>query len=108
MALNIHIRPQAKYDIESIIDWLKQENTTIVKPFLQQLQTTFDTLADFPEIGHLRRYNNPALKNIRMFPVKNYSTYLIFYQTSPADIQIIRVLHGARDIARLFEQDDDH
>lgn len=106
MSPSISIRPQAKADIEEIIDWLTEENSYIVKPFLEQLQNSFELLADHPEIGHLRSYQNPVLKNIRMFPVKKYSSYLIFYQPNPTEIQIIRVLHGARDIANLFDLDE--
>ncbi len=36
---------------------------------------------------------------LRSFPVGNY---VIFYRPASGGIQIIRVLHGARDVSKLF------
>lgn len=40
-----------------------------------------------------------------MFPVKKFENYLIFYQSMEEELLIVRVLHGARDIAALFEKE---
>ncbi|HLP91141.1 MAG TPA: type II toxin-antitoxin system RelE/ParE family toxin [Nostocaceae cyanobacterium] len=40
------------------------------------------------------------LPGLRSFPV---GSYLIFYFPINQSIEVIRVLHGARDIAKLFE-----
>jgi plasmid stabilization system protein ParE len=39
---------------------------------------------------------------IRGFPAQDY---MIFYRESSHDIEIVRVLHGARDISALFQTD---
>ncbi len=102
--LAVSILPLAKQDIEEIVDWLNKKNPQAAEQFLEQLEKSFDLLAMSPFIGHLRRYENPVFKNIRMFSLKQYSSYLIFYQTSSSQLQIIRVLHGSRDITALFEK----
>jgi hypothetical protein len=38
-----------------------------------------------------------------MFPVKRHEKYLIFYQSTGEELLVVRVIHGARDIAALFE-----
>jgi toxin ParE1/3/4 len=38
--------------------------------------------------------------NVRSFPVGNY---LIFYRPVNQGIEVLRVLHGARDIPSIFE-----
>jgi toxin ParE1/3/4 len=35
---------------------------------------------------------------LRSFPVGNY---LVFYRTVPDGIELVRLLHGARDLSRL-------
>jgi plasmid stabilization system protein ParE len=35
--------------------------------------------------------------------VKGYRNFLIFYRQTRRGIEIVRVLHGARDIRRTFE-----
>ena len=45
--------------------------------------------------------NRPDLApELRSFPVDNY---IIFYRPISEGIQVIRVLHGARDIPPLFD-----
>lgn len=39
---------------------------------------------------------------MRMWHVKGYENYLIFYTFAGNKIEIIRVLHGSRDIKDLF------
>ena len=54
------------------------------------------SLAEQPGMGEAR----PDLKDgLRVFPVGNY---IIFYRPEPDGIEVVRVLHGARDYARLF------
>jgi len=59
---------------------------------------TFDSLADMPGMGRQREELAPGL---RSFPVGNY---LIFYQIEEDIIRIVRVVHGSRNIRKLFRQ----
>jgi toxin ParE1/3/4 len=56
-------------------------------------------LVSNPGMG--RKRDSLAL-NLRSFPVGNY---LIFYRPINQGIEVIRILHGARDILSLFEED---
>lgn len=66
-----------------------------------QLLDIFDAkcrmLVGQPELGVLRKDLAPGL---RFLPVGNY---LIFYRVIPDGIEVIRVLHGARDLGAQFE-----
>jgi toxin ParE1/3/4 len=44
------------------------------------------------------------LADLRSFPV---GRYVIFYLPRPHGIEVVRVLHGARDLKPLFEQEID-
>jgi toxin ParE1/3/4 len=39
---------------------------------------------------------------LRSIPVRWYSKYLIFYQLLSDGIEVIRIVHGARNLQRLF------
>ena len=54
-------------------------------------------LAENPEMGRTR---NDLETNLRSFPVGNY---VIFYEVIVGGIEVLRVLHGARDIPDIFE-----
>lgn len=107
MSLAIHLYPKAQQDIESIVDYLKQENPQAAQNFIQHLQNSLETLSLFPKLGHLRDYQHPTLKQIRMLPIKHFSSYLIFYQPNETTLQVVRIIHGSRDIAQLFSIDID-
>jgi plasmid stabilization system protein ParE len=39
-------------------------------------------------------------------PVTGFTAYLLFYMPSANGIDVVRVLHGAQDIERLFLEDE--
>jgi toxin ParE1/3/4 len=42
---------------------------------------------------------------MRRLTVKGFENWLLFYRDTEDRIDVIRVLHGARDIAAIFEED---
>jgi toxin ParE1/3/4 len=42
-------------------------------------------------------------ENMRSFPI---GRYVVFYIVMPSCIQVVRVLHGARDLAPIFKADN--
>jgi plasmid stabilization system protein ParE len=56
-------------------------------------------LAEQPHMGHLRR--DLTDKPVRFFPVRG--TYLIVYNPASEPLEIIRILHGARDAVAELE-----
>lgn len=101
--LELSIRPQAEADIDEILTWLLENNSAAATRFVMELRDTFELLAENPLIGATRQYRVPALRGIRMFPLKKYSAYLIFYLNSENTLDIVRVLHASRDLQSLFE-----
>jgi toxin ParE1/3/4 len=60
-------------------------------------------LAAHPEIGRPRQFSRKELEGIRSFVIADYPNYIIFYRAHAEGVQIIRVLHGARNLDELFE-----
>jgi toxin ParE1/3/4 len=58
-----------------------------------------------PDLGRARSFMRPGLSGLRSFRVAGFRNYLVFYRTSPCGIDIVRVLHGARDLDTLFADD---
>jgi toxin ParE1/3/4 len=63
---------------------------------LDDIEELFHALADNLLMGRLRPNIAPEL---RYFTV---GKYLILYRTVPEGVQIVRVIHGARDLSHLF------
>ena len=102
--LNLDIRPAASEDIDQIVDYLLEESVTAAQGFVKDLQKCFDLLTENPKIDVQREYRSAALSGMRMFPLKKFSTYLVFYLPDDQTIDIVRVLHGRRDIEQLFSE----
>jgi toxin ParE1/3/4 len=56
-------------------------------------------LVSFPHVGRVRNQDLGA--GLRSFPV---GEYIIIYSVEGPDVFILRVVHGRRDIERLFMQ----
>jgi toxin ParE1/3/4 len=103
----ISISKRAEIDIEETTVYLALDNPGAEESFRKALETTFTLLAAMPEMGATRDFRSPRFSGLRMFPVKRFDKYLIFYQATEEELLIIRVLHGARDIVALFEEETD-
>jgi toxin ParE1/3/4 len=57
-------------------------------------------------IGAPQQFANHVLQGVRCFRVPGFVKYLIFYRFDDESLTILRVLHGARDIPNLFEEDE--
>jgi len=91
------LTPRAKQDIEDIWYYIADEDIENADKVLDALEAAMVKLAKNPGIGHWRE--ELADKRHRFFLV--YS-YLIVYRHETKPLQIIRVLHAARDIQSIL------
>ena len=92
-------RPEAETDLEDIWWYIAQNNLLDADKFLDRLQEKLVKLAEFPQMGTSRDELRPSL---RSFSVGNY---LVFYFPLSDGIDIVRVLHGARDWEAIFQSE---
>ena len=98
----LHFRQNAESDVAEIVSYIANDNPEAAQRFCGALQETGELLLDMPYIGSMRVSDKPALKDIRVVPVRNFDRYFIFYRPVNGGIEIVRVLHGARDYPALF------
>ena len=95
--------PKAEQDLNEIAQYILENNLEAALRFVDAVEKTCTDLTEMPDIGHTFYAHNPALKDMRMIRVsKAYSSYLIFYRQTKRGTEVIRILHGARDLATLF------
>ena len=87
---------QANLDLTEITLRIAAENPIAADYWLDSINEKCQLLARMPELGRKRNDLAPGLRGL---PVGNY---VIFYRLVPEGIQVIRVLHGARDIPEVF------
>ena len=102
MRRNINRSREARIDVIESAYFIAETNLNAVDRFLQATETAYEALAEMPGMGALRDYNNPRYAGMRMWPVPGFTKHLIFYQIRDVEIEILRVLHGAQDLAKIF------
>jgi toxin ParE1/3/4 len=106
MSRAIHRRRAARGDLVDIFRYYAREaGLRVAERFFDQAEATFTRLASLPGMGTLYDHPHPVLAELRHFPVSRFPRYNVFYRPVPDGIQIVRVLHGARDMAGILSEE---
>ena len=90
---------QAHEDMLEIWVYIANNNLKAADRALTHIDRKLKLLARSPRIGRSRE---ELALGLRSFPAGNY---VVFYRMGQKDIEIIRILHGSRDIPSFFEAD---
>ena len=104
MKRRLVVRPKARRDIAEIADYIAAENLGAADRFIDEMSEAFSKLALMPHMGSARRFRRQSLRGLRLWRVPHFEKYLIIYQPEESAVEVIRVLHGARNIERLLER----
>jgi toxin ParE1/3/4 len=91
----------AEIDLEDIGDWIAVNNPLRAASFVGELRQAClqigPRLNAYPVLEH--RKNDGLRRRV-------YGNYLIFYRVTEVAVEIVHVLHGARDYAGIIFPDD--
>jgi toxin ParE1/3/4 len=93
-------RPQAQSDLAEIWDYIADDSEAEADAFVDTIDQKLEVLAARPLAGRVR---DELAEGVRSFPV---GRYIIFYRPLPQGVEIVRVLHGARDLDAIFHPGD--
>jgi toxin ParE1/3/4 len=99
------VSPQAEADVVAIACYIAENNPEAGERFVDAAYTTFRFLTTQPELGRPRRFANSTLIGLRSWRVARFTRYLIFYRCRGSEVEILRVIHGARDLEALFREE---
>jgi toxin ParE1/3/4 len=98
--------PSALRDLDEAADYLRRQNgPERAIGFLRNADSTFTRLANMPGLGTRYDPDEPVFANLRFFPISRFRKYLVFYRPIMDGIEVLRVLHGARDIRSLLAEE---
>jgi toxin ParE1/3/4 len=99
------LRPAAREDLRVAVDYLRQRDPLTAIRFVEAAQATFEHLCNAPLAYPLVLSAGKTLRHLRWRPLTGaFRRWLVFYELDEECIDIVRVLHAARDIPRLLEQ----
>lgn len=95
---------RASQDLVDLATAIGQFNVDAANRFLNAVDETIERLAEMPGLGSSLETSNPKLEGLRFRLVKGFKKYLILYIPQVDSIDVVRVLHGARNIQKLLDE----
>ncbi len=107
--MNAFIRPRAHDDIIRQFRWylVERDAPDAAFRFVESVDESVEQLVRMPHMGAPQPLRTPALQALRMWPVKDFEEFLIFYVVQEDTVRVIRVLHGKGDIDRILKKEPD-
>jgi toxin ParE1/3/4 len=91
---------EAEADLKDIIGYVAEHNAVAALRLNTQLQTSCNELTVTPRADPLvQRYHGDGIRR------RVVGSYLIFYRVSPDAVEILHILHHARDYEHLLFPD---
>ena len=91
------LTPQAKNSLRSIRDYIARDNKAAAARMMDRFTSAFEQLAKMPGMGHVRE--DLADEALEFWAV---GSYYVVYRQQTKPLEIVDVLHGARNIAALL------
>jgi toxin ParE1/3/4 len=90
--------PRAYDDLDDAALYLaKKVDAILALRFLDSAEKTFRTLGRSPTLGAKLELEGLAPGNLRTWQIKGFDKYIIIYRPISKGIEVVRVIHGARD-----------
>ena len=87
----------AEKDLDNIWFYIAQDSSEQADRVVIETRKAIRRLADWPEIGHVRDdLPDPTLRVWSVF------SYLIVYKPAAKPLEVVRIIHGMRDIPDLM------
>jgi len=89
--------PEALADLREIALYIAEDNPERALTFVSELEHKARDAASRPTSFRERADISPGVRAVR------HGRYLIFFRDLDEEVRIVRVVHGARNLARLFD-----
>ena len=104
MNRRIIVKPRVESDLAAFFAFIARDKIGPAERLLKVAEQSFELLARMPGIGRKWRSSNPRLAGIRVYPMPSgFGNYLIFYRLIGDAIEILTIVHGARDLGPLLD-----
>jgi toxin ParE1/3/4 len=92
------LAPEAARDLDDIAYYIANEtgSVAVAERLIESIASRFNLLASHPKAGRAR---DDLMVGARSFAV---DSYVIVYAIDGDDVQVLRIVHGRRNVAALF------
>jgi plasmid stabilization system protein ParE len=92
--------PEAATDLVEIWSYIARDSMDAADRFESAVYDACTLLAGMPQSGQVRKHFT-ALP-VRFWTVQQFPNYLIVYRPETTPLEIVRILHGMRDVKRIL------
>jgi toxin ParE1/3/4 len=90
--VNLFVTQEAEQDLDQIEEYIGRDNPVAALKYIQRLTDRFEQLAVYPGVGRARPEYGQGVRSVAE------DDYVIIYRPKEDTLQILRVMHGRRDI----------
>lgn len=102
--MNLFIQLSAREDIlNQYRYYLDEAAIDAAERFLLAADASIHALVEMPEIGVAKKSKNRHLAGLRIWQVSGFDEFWIYYLVRSDVLQVVRVLHGKRDIGKILK-----
>jgi len=106
--IGLRISEAASLSIVEQADYYEQNaDLSLAQRWEEAVDQAVNSLLSLPERGAPCRFRSPALAGLRWIFVPGFPKHMVFYRSLPQEqtILIIQVLHGARNLETLLDEE---
>lgn len=97
-------RPQAILDLLEQADFIAQDDADAAQRLVDAAEKTIAVLEKMPRLGRRLPFADRRLRDLRMRGVEGFPNQIVFYRVIRDGIEVVRVLHAARDLPRALQE----
>lgn len=94
--MRLRVTRLAQWDVDQIYDQIAADKPSAALRWVERTRKQFKFLAKNPDVGEARDDVHPAIRSF------SHGSYVIFFRVATDALEIIRVVHGRRDVDSLF------
>jgi plasmid stabilization system protein ParE len=102
--LQFQLNEPARDDIAEILNLIAADNQTAANRVYKAIEKAFASLSKFPGMGALIDDSDAEFAGMRFWPLTKWRHYLAIYKQLPDGVEVVRVLHSARDATRVLRR----
>ncbi|HEY0106716.1 MAG TPA: type II toxin-antitoxin system RelE/ParE family toxin [Rhizomicrobium sp.] len=96
--MRVIVSPQASADIDDILAFIAADNPDAAVKYVAGLRKKAKSLGQFPRIHPLREDLPREMRSAA------YGSHVLIFRIRNSVVDVVRIVHGARDLPRLFER----
>ncbi len=106
MSLHPEVKLRARGDTVRQYRWyFEHASVEVADCYLKAVDSAIRKLSERPHWGVLCRFRAARFRGFRYIPLERpFDVFLLFYRFDSTTLEVMRVLHGARDIPRRLRE----